>query len=198
MKRSGKERKALGRTGRAVDAGDGRVKGVRPSAFGVRHGEDRAARDTRICQNRADRGHPECARRWVRLILLLWAGVCFGQVGPGDRATVELSGKVTGGSGKHTIHVAVWNEAGFLAHPVEEVRIAPGAATEFHFDVKRGRWALSAYEDVNENAKLDMGLFGPKEPSGFWRPFHAWRKPRFDDVALEVERDTSGIEIRVK
>jgi hypothetical protein len=132
-------------------------------------------------------------RSWV-LVLVWWAGVCFGQAGVG---TVTLSGKVTGGSGTHPIHVALWDGSGFPDKPVREIRLEPGAATDFRFEVPHGRWALSAYEDVNENGKLDMGVFGPKEPSGFWRAFHAWRKPRFDDVAVEVDRDMVDVEIRI-
>jgi hypothetical protein len=45
---------------------------------------------------------------------------------------------------------------------------------------------------------LDMGRFGPKEPSGMWRPFHAWRKPRFDDVATLVDRPVGGVDIKLR
>lgn len=133
--------------------------------------------------------------RYGWMTLALWAGVCFGQAAA---PTFHLSGKVIGGSGEHAIHVALWGAAGFLQKPVQEIVIEPGAATDFHFDVRGGLWALSAFEDENDNGKLDMGMFGPKEPSGFWRPFHAWRKPRFDDVETEVGKDVEGIEIRVK
>ncbi len=111
--------------------------------------------------------------------------------------TVTLSGKVTGGSGKHTIYVALWDEHNFLHKPVQQIRIAAGTTPDFHFNVPPGRWALSAYEDKNENGKLDMGLFGPSEPSGFWHPFHAWRKPRFSDVAVQVDYEIDGIEIKL-
>jgi uncharacterized protein (DUF2141 family) len=131
-------------------------------------------------------------------VLALWVGACCGQAGTGGGDTIALSGKVVGGSGKHTIHVALWDASGFLEKPVQEIRIEPGAVGDFRFEVKRGKWALSAYEDVNENGKLDMGMFGPKEPSGFWRAFHAWRKPRFEDVATEVGKDTAAIEIRLR
>jgi uncharacterized protein (DUF2141 family) len=57
---------------------------------------------------------------------------------------------------------------------------------------------VSAYEDKNGNGVLDMGLFGPKEPSGFWRPFHAWRKPRFDDVAVDVGRDIADANVTLR
>lgn len=135
---------------------------------------------------------------WVLPAILTVGSACRGQTATAPGPMLHVSGQVMGASGKHTVHVALWNAAGFLEHPVEEIRIAPGAATEYSFAVQPGRWALSAYEDVNENGKLDMGHFGPKEPSGFWRPFHGWRRPRFDDVAVEVGKDQAGIEIRLK
>ncbi|HUN61922.1 MAG TPA: DUF2141 domain-containing protein [Candidatus Sulfotelmatobacter sp.] len=112
--------------------------------------------------------------------------------------SIHLSGKVSGGSGKHAIYVALWDAQSFLKHPVQQVRIEPGAAASFQFQIPEGRWALSAFEDQNDNGVLDMGVFGPKEPSGFWHPFHGWRKPRFDDVAVQVDRDTTDVTIELK
>jgi uncharacterized protein (DUF2141 family) len=80
---------------------------------------------------------------------------------------------------------------------VQELRIAAGGEARFHFTLGTGRWALSAFEDRNENGQLDMGLFGPKEPSGFIREFRGWHKPRIDEVAFAVDRDGSA-EIRLK
>jgi uncharacterized protein (DUF2141 family) len=111
--------------------------------------------------------------------------------------TVTLAGKVVGVSGKHAVYVALWDVSGFLVHPMQQVRIAPGGTPTFLFRVSSGRWALSAFEDVNGNGVLDMGAFGPKEPSGFWLAFHGWRKPRFDDVAVQVDRNTSAADIQI-
>jgi hypothetical protein len=108
---------------------------------------------------------------------------------------IRLSGSVSGWSGTHTLYVALWDEGGFLKTPVQQVRLDPGAVPEFQFQIPRGRWALSAYEDTNGNGILDMGAFGPKEPYGFWRSFHAWRKPRFVDVASQIDRDTASVAI---
>jgi uncharacterized protein (DUF2141 family) len=115
--------------------------------------------------------------------------------GPG---AVNLSGKVIGGSGKHAILVALWDAESFLHTPVQARRFEPRAEPVFHFQVPAGRWALSAFEDVNGNGVLDMGMFGPKEPSGFWHSFHAWRKPRFEDVAVSVARDIDDADIKLK
>ncbi len=112
-------------------------------------------------------------------------------------AVIVLSGKVVGGSGKHAIYVALWNTQDFLKKPVQQIRIEPQVAPDFRFQVPSGWWALSAFEDKNDNGVLDMGMFGPKEPSGFWRPFHAWRKPRFADVATQFDRDKTEVEIKL-
>jgi uncharacterized protein (DUF2141 family) len=101
--------------------------------------------------------------------------------------TVVIAGRVLHASGNHVVHVALWTADNFLATPTRELTFPRGAELRFHFDVAPGRWAVSAYEDRNDNGVLDVGVFGPKEPNGFWRPFHAWRKPRFDDVDLRVD-----------
>jgi uncharacterized protein (DUF2141 family) len=114
---------------------------------------------------------------------------------PAASNTVNLSGQVFGSSGKHVVYVALWQAKGFLERPVRQIRIEPGAARAFHFEVPAGRWAISAFEDRNGNGVLDMGLFGPKEPSGFWRSFKGHHKPRFDEVSTLIERDTPTADI---
>jgi uncharacterized protein (DUF2141 family) len=126
--------------------------------------------------------------------MVLLASVCLAQT----QMTVTLSGRIIGASGLHTVHVALWDAEGFLRKPVQEARFPAGDAPRFQFTVRSGRWAVSAYEDSNENGVLDMGLFGPKEPSGFWRRFNGWHKPRFDEVASDVERDISSANITLK
>lgn len=109
--------------------------------------------------------------------------------------SIVFSGRVVGASGKNPVYVALWNRSGFLSKPVQQVRMAPGTDPSFQFHLPPGEWALSAFEDRNGNGILDIGAFGPKEPSGFFRAFHAWRKPRFADVSSTYLKDTSGIEI---
>ncbi len=113
-------------------------------------------------------------------------------------ATITVSGKILGASGKHTVHVALWDASGFLTKPVQELQLKPQAGTAFQFKVTSGAWAISAYEDENENGKLDFGIFAPKEPSGFWRPFHGWHKPRFSEVSSTVSSDVSNADIELR
>ena len=121
-----------------------------------------------------------------------------GSAARADQATVELSGTVKGASGKHAVYVALWRDKGFLEHPVQQIRLAAGAELTFTFTVPPGRWALSAFEDRNDNGVLDMGHFGPEEPAGFWRAFTGWRKPRFDEVASFIGRSTSSADIALR
>jgi uncharacterized protein (DUF2141 family) len=112
-------------------------------------------------------------------------------------ATVAISGRVVGASGGHAVYVALWTADNFLQTPTKQFKFAPGVEARFRFDVAPGRWAVSAYEDRNDNGVLDVGAFGPKEPNGFWRVFKAWRKPRFDDVERRVDGNVDA-EITLK
>jgi Uncharacterized protein conserved in bacteria (DUF2141) len=130
----------------------------------------------------------------VALIAVSTAMSTASPLPPGSIA-ISLSGRVIGGSGKHVILVALWDASGFLKRPVQQIRIEPQTDPHFQFQIPPGRWAVSAFEDENDNGILDMGFFGPKEPAGFWRPFHGWRKPHFDDVAVLIDQSTTDADI---
>ena len=137
-------------------------------------------------------------RGWLCVAIIIYSTTIFTVRGQAPAPVlINLSGNVSGGSGKHVIFVALWQSDGFLKHPVQQVRIEPHAEPHFQFQVPVGRWAVSAFEDANDNGILDMGAFGPKEPSGFWHPFHKWRKPRFDDVAVQIDRNTADADIKL-
>lgn len=133
-------------------------------------------------------------RLFYRLALsALITAPCFAQ----DSSMVTVAGVVRGASGTHTVIVAIWRDSGFLAKPVQQLRLV-GHDTSFRFVVPRGSYAVSAFEDRNENGSLDMGLFGPKEPNGFWRPFHGHHKPRFNEVSNVVEHDVSDADVSLR
>ena len=131
---------------------------------------------------------------------LIGAAVAFVLVSAqGQEVTrFSVSGEVLGASGHHTIHIALWDVTGFLKTPVEEIRIRPGESLHYKLFLKPGVWAISAYEDLNENGVLDVGIFGPREPHGFWRPFRGRHKPRFDEVAAMVDYDISDANLVLK
>ncbi|MEC5398661.1 DUF2141 domain-containing protein [Uliginosibacterium sp. H1] len=65
-------------------------------------------------------------------------------------------------------------------------------------DLKPGSYALSAYQDENENQELDRGMFGiPKEPYGFSRDALGDKgPPEFRDARIELTE--AGTRIRIK
>lgn len=60
-----------------------------------------------------------------------------------------------------------------------------------------GQYVFAAFQDLNNNGKLDRSLFGvPNEPYGFARnPPSKWRAPRFAEVATEL---ADGVPSRLK
>ena len=133
------------------------------------------------------------------VVLAGWIFVGSARASDADRApVVAVSGRVLGASNAHVVYVMLWDAGGFLKKPVQKLELKPGAERSFSFSAAPGRWAISAFEDVNGNGILDIGAFGPKEPSGFWRPFKAWRKPRFDDVASQIDRDVADANVALR
>ena len=58
-----------------------------------------------------------------------------------------------------------------------------------------GQYAVSVYQDSNNNGQLDTGLFGiPKEKYGF---SNGARRPNFRDCLFDFSRDMT-ITIRIK
>ncbi|HVX41073.1 MAG TPA: DUF2141 domain-containing protein [Gemmatimonadaceae bacterium] len=135
------------------------------------------------------------ACRAAALVGLAAAAAAAGAQQP---ATVHIAGHLIGWTGTHDAYVALWNDSTFLHTPIREIKLPAGGDSTYTFDVAAGKWALSAYEDRNENGKLDMGLFGPKEPAGFWRAFHGWHKPWFRNVAVDVTADMSDANVKIR
>jgi uncharacterized protein (DUF2141 family) len=73
-------------------------------------------------------------------------------------------------------------------------------AVRFTFkDVPAGAYAINCYQDTNGNGKLDCGTFGPKEPWGVYRNArHAFKAPKFKEMAFNVQDDIHDIVINVK
>ncbi len=54
------------------------------------------------------------------------------------------------------------------------------------FTVPPGKYAVSIYQDVNENGKLDQNFLGiPKEPVGFGNNYRPFGKPKFESALID-------------
>ena len=131
--------------------------------------------------------------------LAAWLFVCRASASDADSTSkIHISGRVLGASNAHTVYVMLLDSAGFEKQPVRQLLLQPDSVYSYSFSITPGRWAVSAFEDLNGNGILDMGFFGPKEPSGFWRPFHAKRKPRFDDVVSQIGHTISDADVKLR
>lgn len=83
----------------------------------------------------------------------------------------DLTIEVAGTTGKGQVMVAVYNsEATWMQKPLMGTKVASSVQStriSLH-DLPAGEYALVAYEDQNDNGKLDKNQFGmPTEPFGF-------------------------------
>lgn len=96
--------------------------------------------------------------------------------------------------GKGTIVVSVYSgKEDFLKKPIASQTLkADSTGLSFAFSVPPGDYAIAAYQDVNENGKLDAGAFNiPKEPYGFsnhYRP--KFSAPHYDGCLIKVTDHT--------
>ena len=80
------------------------------------------------------------------------------------------------------------------------VPATPGAVKVVFTGVEPGKYAISAYHDVNGNQRLDANMLGiPSEPYGFSRDARGkMGPPSFDDAAFEVGKENLNLTLRVK
>jgi uncharacterized protein (DUF2141 family) len=67
-------------------------------------------------------------------------------------------------------------------------------AVHFEFaGLTPGRYALKCFQDTNGNKKIDIGLFGPKEPWATYRLAKPkLRAPRFEEMAFDAVQDVTN------
>ena len=103
--------------------------------------------------------------------------------------------------GKGSVVVTIWNdEKTFFKKPlISQSQKADKQALEFSFELAGGEYAISAYQDINDNKKLDLGIFNiPKEPAGFGNNYRPkLSAPRFRDCAIELN-ESRKVEIELK
>lgn len=113
---------------------------------------------------------------------------------PSGTLTVEIKGI---NSIKGDIRVALYNSqhdfpsGTFFKGAIKKV---DGTSVQVIFeDVPHGKYALSVFQDENENGKLDTGLFGiPKEPYGFSNDvMGTFGPPSFEDATV-IHNTASG------
>lgn len=82
----------------------------------------------------------------------------------------------------------------------ELVEAKPGVVTAVFKAVPAGAYAVSAFQDINGNKKLDTNAFGkPNEPYGFSRNARGmFGPPSFEEASFKVEDHDSSIDFDLK
>ena len=116
-------------------------------------------------------------------------------------ATVEVHvSSVVGGRGK--VNVAVCDKERFLKDCVYSGS-APAQANDTVVtvpNVPKGTWAVLAYQDENQNDKLDRNLIGiPSENYGFSRDARGrFGPPDYEEAAIEVGDEVTVAKIKLR
>lgn len=101
-------------------------------------------------------------------------------------------------SGK--IVVEIYNDkSGWLKTPYKKLVLSTNQDVQTaSFDVPYGKYAITIYQDLNDNGESDMNFLSiPKEPIGFGNNYKPFGKPKFDSCAIEFKANSKPQEIKL-
>jgi len=112
----------------------------------------------------------------------------------------KISGRIRGLTGEHKVHVNIYSSArdfksGFASKSLiiypDKIREGRG---EYYFFMSEGEYLINAFEDINDDGKLNCGGFfnAPAEPYGFYRKF----RPFLNSVSFEKLKFNLNKEIK--
>ena len=141
-------------------------------------------------------------KKLVIFLSIITLQVCFNSASA-DEELYTVSGFVTGCSSKHSIHVILYDEISFKdMTAIEESIYEPTGSEEckvpFTLNTPKGSYTIAAFEDENNNKKLDFFFFIPKEPSGFFRTFSGMSAPKFEKLKFDVDGDFFGADVELQ
>jgi uncharacterized protein (DUF2141 family) len=81
-----------------------------------------------------------------------------------------------------------------------DTNILKSKEIKFRFNgVKKGRYGIRCFLDLNGNGKLDKGTFGPSEPWGMsWQGKKPFGWPKFKYIAFNVDSNITNLRILVE
>ena len=120
-----------------------------------------------------------------------------------DEELYTVSGFVTGCSSKHSIHISLYDETSFkdmtaIQENIYEPTESEECKVPFTLNTPKGSYTIAAFEDENNNKKLDFFFFIPKEPSGFFRTFSGMSAPKFEKLKFDVDGDFVGADVELQ
>jgi len=101
---------------------------------------------------------------------------------------------------KGKIVVAIYKDkSGWLENPFQNRILSTSEVIQTaSFKVPYGTYAISIFQDLNENEELDQAIFGiPKEPIGFGNNYRPLGKPKFESALIEHNATSKPQEIKL-
>ena len=95
------------------------------------------------------------------------------------------------------IFVSVFSEKDFLEKSIlTKSIVVTGNKVTIEFDLPSGEYAVSTYQDINNNGKLDRYFIGkPKEPYGFSNNVKPFGPPSYKDCKFNLTSSPKLISI---
>lgn len=108
--------------------------------------------------------------------------------------------------GKGTVRIGLYNSAAAFkdeANPnhAQVVTVGKSSTQIVKFEgLPEGRYLVAAYQDVNDNKKIDKNLLGiPTEAYAFSNDvFPKWRSPSYDEAAIRLEKPVETIKLKFR
>lgn len=134
---------------------------------------------------------------------LLWLMCLLFSIGGNSFAQIHVT--FTGLDPKpSTLYIGIYSEdndfMGDDIHFTSEVRVNGATLKWTYKDLVPGKYAVTVYQDVNNNGIMDKGMFGvPKEPYGFsCNPVVSFKAPTFKDCTLLYTGQPLEIQVIMK
>jgi len=141
-------------------------------------------------------------KKLVTYLFIMTLQTCFNS-SYAEEDLYTVSGFVTGCSSKHSIHVSLYDENSFqdmtaIQESIYEPTESEECKVPFTLNIPKGSYTIAAFEDENNNKKLDFFFFIPKEPSGFFRAFSGMSAPKFEKLKFDVGGDFVGADVELQ
>jgi len=134
----------------------------------------------------------------MKTLLLISINLCFTLLSFAQQGTLEVKIEKNN-TLEGEIYVGVFTEKGFLMQPIKSghAELKDKMATTLIEDLEYGTYAISAYQDVNGNKRLDRDEYG--------RPTEPWvmsgspssMMPIWVDAKFEFKKDNQSIKLKI-
>ena len=142
-------------------------------------------------------------QKFLTILLSIFILQVYFNIANADEELHTVSGFVTGCSSKHPIHIILYDENSFkdwtaIKESIYEPTPSEECMMPFTVNVPKGSYTIAAFEDENNNKKLDTFFFVPTEPTGFFQKFSGMSAPKFENIKFDVYGDFIGADVELQ